>query len=65
MLKLSRKANEAITIGPDITVHVLEVSGKYVRIGIDAPAELRISRTDSEGTCPGCGQPWTTHPEAT
>ena len=38
MLILSRKVGERIVIAGDIVVSVLEVQGKRVRIGIDAPA---------------------------
>jgi carbon storage regulator len=44
MLVLSRKAGQEIFIGPDITVSVLEVSGKFVRIGIEAPESVIILR---------------------
>ncbi len=44
MLVLSRKSEEAILIGDDIKVTVLSVEGDRVRIGIDAPREMRIYR---------------------
>ena len=44
MLVLSRKLNEQIYIDEKITVTVLGVRGKTVRIGIDAPATTRILR---------------------
>lgn len=44
MLVLTRKADQKIQIGPDITVTVLDVKGRYVRLGIDAPSEVRILR---------------------
>lgn len=44
MLVLSRRADEAIVIGNNIVITVLEVSANQVRIGIDAPPTLSIDR---------------------
>lgn len=44
MLVITRKAGERINLGDDIIVTVLEVSGSSVRIGIEAPADVRIFR---------------------
>jgi carbon storage regulator len=46
MLVLSRRRGEKITIGPDIIVSVERVVDGEVRIGIDAPKELLILRTE-------------------
>lgn len=50
MLVLSRKAGQAICIGPDITVRVLAVTGnpgaEIVKIGLEAPQEVNIIRTE-------------------
>jgi carbon storage regulator len=46
MLVLSRKVGEQIQIGPDITVTVLRVDGKRVRLGIAAPSGYRILRSE-------------------
>ncbi|MGA2254625.1 MAG: carbon storage regulator CsrA [Thermoguttaceae bacterium] len=46
MLVLSRKQNEAIKIGQDIEVIVLEVHGDRVKVGIVAPAEVPIHRRE-------------------
>jgi hypothetical protein len=45
MLCLGRKQGEQIRIG-EAVVTVLEVRGKIVRIGIEAPREIPISRPD-------------------
>ena len=47
MLVLTRKTEEAILIGADITVRVLAVSGDKVRIGIDAPKSMKIIRAET------------------
>ena len=46
MLVLSRKANEGIRISDDIEVVVLEVRGNIVKLGIKAPRELSVVRTE-------------------
>lgn len=44
MLVLSRKADEKIQIGPNITITILQVKGMAVRIGIEAPNDVRVLR---------------------
>ena len=46
MLILSRKAMESIIIGEDITITVLGILGKQVRLGIDAPREIPVHRQE-------------------
>lgn len=46
MLVLTRKPNENVRIGNDIEVRILEVRGKYVRLGFSAPKELSIHREE-------------------
>lgn len=46
MLVLTRRPGEAIMIGGDVVVRVVEVRGDQVRIGIDAPRSLRIFREE-------------------
>ncbi|QDT14962.1 carbon storage regulator [Alienimonas californiensis] len=46
MLVLTRKVGESIVIGDGITVRVLEVGGR-VRLGIDAPRDVSITRPDA------------------
>ena len=46
MLVLTRKIGERIRIGDTVTVRVLEVRGTQVRLGVDAPAEVRIYREE-------------------
>ena len=44
MLVLTRKADEQILIGDDIKITLVRVRGNSVRIGIDAPRQVRIVR---------------------
>lgn len=47
MLVLTRRADEAIVIGKDVVVRVLGVEKNgQVRIGIDAPRDVRILREE-------------------
>jgi carbon storage regulator len=46
MLILTRKLGEVIRVGDTVVVRVLEVKGNQVRIGIEAPAEVRIYREE-------------------
>ena len=46
MLVLSRKPGQKVHVGSDITVAILAVSGKRVRIGLTAPAQIRIAREE-------------------
>ncbi len=49
MLVLSRKPGEKLVIGGGIVLTVLEIIGGRVRIGVEAPADVRILR--GELTC--------------
>jgi carbon storage regulator len=46
MLVLTRKTNQSITIGADIEITVLSVSGDKVRIGIEAPRDISVFRRE-------------------
>ena len=46
MLVLSRKHGESIVIDGAIKVHVIELKGKVVRLGIDAPKEIPVHRSE-------------------
>lgn len=46
MLVLTRKIEESITIGSDITVSVLEIKGNQVKIGIKAPKDVPVYRAE-------------------
>lgn len=46
MLVLSRKAGESISIDHEIKVTVLSVRGSRVRIGLEAPDDVDIVRSE-------------------
>ena len=51
MLVLSRRANESIIIGQDISISILSVRGNCVRIGVKAPPEVSILRHELVDQC--------------
>ncbi len=46
MLVLSRKKNESIVIDDNIVVTVVEIRGDKVRLGIQAPKEVPVHRSE-------------------
>jgi len=48
MLVLSRKVGERVTIGDGVVVTVLEVKGRQVRLGFEAPPDVAIWRGELE-----------------
>lgn len=46
MLVLSRRWNESIVIGNDVTVTVVEIRGDKVRLGISAPKGVPVHRQE-------------------
>lgn len=46
MLVLSRKIGETLIIGDNIHVQILDVNRGQIRIGIDAPKEVNIVRSE-------------------
>ena len=46
MLVLSRKKNESIIIDDNIVITVVDVRGDKVRLGIQAPREISIHRSE-------------------
>lgn len=63
MLILGRRQTESIQIGTQISVTVLSISGNQVRLGIEAPGNISIYRSELPAdiserlrgqTCPNC-----------
>ena len=46
MLVLTRKVDESISIGNNVTVTILGIRGGQVRIGIEAPRETPVNRKE-------------------
>lgn len=46
MLVLTRRLNQAITVGDDIEVTLIEVRGDQVRLGIAAPRGVLVHRKE-------------------
>ena len=46
MLVLTRRLNEAIQLGENIRITVVAIDADRVRIGIDAPRDLKIYRSE-------------------
>jgi carbon storage regulator CsrA len=49
MLVLSRKVDERIQVGENISITVVQVRGNTVRLAIEAPKDVRILRAELEG----------------
>ncbi len=46
MLVLSRRRDESIMIGEEITITIVDVRGDKVRLGIDAPPSISVHREE-------------------
>jgi len=46
MLILTRRPGESIKIGDNVTITMLDLKGFQVRIGIDAPKDVKILRSE-------------------
>ena len=46
MLVLTRKAGESVFIGHDVSVTIVKVNGRQVKLKIDAPREVPILREE-------------------
>jgi carbon storage regulator len=46
MLILSRKINEKIMIGDDISISIIDIRNDQVRIGVNAPKNVKVFREE-------------------
>jgi carbon storage regulator len=46
MLILTRKPGESLYIGDNVKVTIVEIKGNQIRVGIEAPSDLRIYREE-------------------
>ena len=46
MLVLTRHKGEKLMIGDDITITITEVNGGKVRIGVEAPQQIKVFRSE-------------------
>ena len=44
MLVLTRKAGETINVDGDIVIQIVEIRGRQVRVGIEAPKSRKVQR---------------------
>lgn len=52
MLVLTRKPAEVIRIGDDVVIKVIKTSKGSVKIGVDAPSDVRVMRGELMPTAP-------------
>lgn len=46
MLILTRRPGESIQVGQDIEISILEIRGNQVRLGINAPPDVLVLRSE-------------------
>lgn len=46
MLILSRKIDEKIQIGDNITLTIIDIHGEQVKIGVEAPKNIKVFRQE-------------------
>lgn len=49
MLVLTRRVGESIQIGKEIEIHIISVEGNQIRIGVDAPKDVLVLRSELSG----------------
>ncbi|MCX7425791.1 MAG: carbon storage regulator [Planctomycetia bacterium] len=48
MLVLTRRIDEQIRVGDEITITIVRIKGHSVRIGVDAPRDVAVRRSELE-----------------
>lgn len=51
MLVIKRKASESILIGDDIEIIISEITADKVKIAINAPKDIKVTRKELAETC--------------
>ncbi len=46
MLILSRKTDQQIKIGENITITIIDIKGEQVKIGVEAPKDVKVFRQE-------------------
>jgi carbon storage regulator len=46
MLVLTRKLGETIRIGDNITIKIVDLDGRHVKLGIEAPRSVSVNREE-------------------
>jgi len=46
MLILTRKLGEVIAVGDDIKIVILDIKGRQVSIGVEAPRQIKVYREE-------------------
>ena len=46
MLIIRRRGGEAILIGEDVEIQILEINGNQVKLGINAPRQVSVLRAE-------------------
>jgi carbon storage regulator len=57
MLVLTRKLGESLVIAEDITVTVIQIASGQIRLGVEAPRQVRVLRQELSGSSPPPGLP--------
>jgi carbon storage regulator len=55
VLKVTRRVDEAVMIGTEVTVTVMGIKGNQVRIGIEAPKHVAVHRQENYARAGGRG----------
>jgi len=62
MLVLGRKTDESLLVGNDIVITILSIEGDRVKVGINAPRDITILRSEVRERLQRAAQEATTEP---